>query len=232
MDAAGPAAAIVARGLARRLGTRWALRGVDLDIPRGRMVMIAGPNGAGKTTLVRVLATALRPTRGTLALLGAPADDPPRRDIGMVSHADHHYDSLTGRENLQLAADLGATRAPPDAVLARVGLAARADDPVATYSAGMRKRLAFARLLAKAPTLVLLDEPYAGMDPQGAALVDSLLAQWRADGTTVIVSTHQLGRVAPACDDAVLLRDGRVAWQGPAARMPAHDVGAAEAGTA
>jgi heme ABC exporter ATP-binding subunit CcmA len=230
MDAAGPAAAVVARGVARRLGTRWALRGVDLDVPRGRMVMVAGPNGAGKTTLVRVLATALRPTRGTLALLGAPPDDPPRADIGLLSHADHHYDALSGRENLQLAADLGATRTPIAAVLARVGLEARADDPVATYSAGMRKRLAFARLLAKAPALVLLDEPYAGMDPQGAALVDALLAQWRADGTTVVVSTHQVRRVAPACDDAVLLRDGRVAWRGPAAHLP--DLGAAEAGHA
>lgn len=181
--------------------------------------MIAGPNGAGKTTLVRVLATALRPSRGTLTLLGAPDDAPPRADIGLVSHADHHYDALSGRENLQLAVDLGATRRPIDEVLARVGLEARADDAVATYSAGMRKRLAFARLLAKAPALVLLDEPYAGMDPQGAALVDTLLAGWRTDGTTVLVSTHQLARVAPACDDAVLLREGRVAWRGPAAQV-------------
>jgi heme exporter protein A len=193
--------------------------------------MLCGPNGAGKTTLVRVLATALSPTSGALELFGSPPETA-RPRIGMVSHADHHYDDFTARENLLLSARLGAGRPErvPE-VLREVGLDDRADDVVRTFSAGMRKRLAFARLLLKAPALVLLDEPYAGLDPAGGTFVDGLLARWRAAGTSVVISTHQLARVAPACDGATVLAHGRVSWQGPAeeaaTRMAALGVEAA-----
>ncbi len=184
--------------------------------------MLCGPNGAGKTTLVRLLGTALSPTAGTLELFGVSAGEGVRHRVGMLSHADHHYDELTARENLQLAHDLGAARVSVSDTLARVGLAERADDAVRGFSAGMRKRLAFGRLLARQTDLVLLDEPYAGLDPAGAAFVDELLRAWRAAGTTVVVSTHQVQRVAPLCDRAVVLDSGRVAWTGPAAEAGSH----------
>lgn len=184
--------------------------------------MLCGPNGAGKTTLIRLLGTALSPTAGTLALFGMPADENVRPRVGMLSHADHHYDELTARENLQLAHDLGAARVPVADTLARVGLAARADEPVRGFSAGMRKRLAFGRLLGRRTDLVLLDEPYAGLDPAGAAFVDELVRAWRTAGTTVVVSTHQVQRVAPLCDRAVVLTSGRVTWTGPATDALAH----------
>ena len=184
--------------------------------------MLCGPNGAGKTTLIRLLGTALSPTAGTLDVFGLPTNEGIRRRVGMLSHADHHYDELTARENLQLAHDLGAASAPVLETLARVGLAERADDAVRGFSAGMRKRLAFGRLLARNPELVLLDEPYAGLDPSGAAFVDDLVRGWRAAGTTVVVSTHQVQRVAPLCDGAVVLAAGRIAWTGPAVDALAH----------
>jgi heme exporter protein A len=212
--------AIEARQLTRRLGPSWALRGVDLVLPQGRSLLLFGANGAGKTTLVRVLATALRPTGGTLTLFGAPPSQDVRPRLGLLSHADGHYDALSARENLAIAADLGPTQRGIDDVLAQTGLAARAADLVGTFSAGMRKRLAFARLLMKDPEIVLLDEPYAQLDPRGHTFVDDLLADLRARGRTVVVSTHMVERVAPFCDDAVRLDAGRVTWLGPAADAP------------
>ncbi|MFZ5482175.1 MAG: ABC transporter ATP-binding protein [Myxococcota bacterium] len=206
--------AIAATGLCRRYAARWALRGVDLRVERGRALMIVGANGAGKTTLVRVLGTALRPTQGSLELLGCAEPRDARPKVALLSHADGHYDDLTARENLAFAARAGGADA--DALLERVGLAARRHDVVRTFSAGMRKRLSFARLLCKRADLVLLDEPYAGMDPAGHAFVDGLLRELRAGGTTVVLSTHQVARGAELCDDAVRLDAGKVAWAGPA----------------
>lgn len=221
---ASPAAmAVSARGLARRMGGAWALRSVDLDVPVGRTCMLFGANGAGKTTLIRLLGTAIRPSLGTLRLFGQPAPEV-RSRIAMLSHADHHYDDLSAAENLRLGAMLSdpARVARIPAVLAEVGLAARADDAVRGFSAGMRKRLAFARLLLKDPELVLLDEPYAQLDPAGHELVDRLLRGWGAAGRTVLVSTHQVARVATLCEEAVQLDRGVVAWRGPAPEAPSH----------
>lgn len=205
--------------LARRYAGRWALRGVDLRVERGRALMIFGSNGSGKTTLIRLLGTALRPTSGRIELFGrAPEDDGVRARVAMLSHVDHHYDDLSALENLELAASLGPPRAgDPIEQLRAVGLEDRAGDLVRSFSAGMRKRLAFARLLWKRAELVLLDEPYAGMDPAGQALVDTLIGSLRATGTTVVLSTHQVDRGAGLCDEAVLLRAGRATWTGQAA---------------
>lgn len=204
--------AVDARKVTRRLGTAWVLLGLDLGVEEGATVMITGANGAGKTTFLRVLATALRPTTGTVGLFGSATPD--RARVGLLSHADGHYDELTGRENLALAGAM--VDRPVDGLLERVGLAGRGDDLVRAYSAGMRKRLAFARLLLKDPELVLLDEPYAQLDPEGHAWVDQLLRDLRARGRTVVVSTHMVERVAPFADTAVRLAAGRISWAGPA----------------
>ncbi len=220
-----PSPAIRAQNLTRRLGRTWALCGVDLEVQPGRSLMLFGANGAGKTTLVRVLATALRPTSGTLHVFGTPPDDATRRRIGLLSHADGHYDDLSARENLALAASLGDPVGSVVEVLDRVGLGPRADDTVGTFSAGMRKRLAFARLLLKDPEIVLLDEPYAQLDPAGHEFVDTLLAELRARGKTVVVSTHMVPRVATVCHDAVQLEKGRIRWSGDASSAPAQNAG-------
>lgn len=203
---------IETRAVSRRYGGRWALRGVDLEVQEGRALMLHGANGSGKTTLLRILATALRPSGGEVRLFGQPWGAAVRDRMALLSHADGHYDDLSARENLRLLSRPGVEEA-----LAAVGLAERGDDRVRGYSAGMRKRLGFARILMKKPTVVLLDEPYAALDPQGAAFVDELITRLRRDGTTLVVSTHQVARAATLCDDAMRLDLGRVSWTGRAA---------------
>jgi heme exporter protein A len=222
VDARAPAVAIHAAQLSRRHGGRWALRNLDLDVEAGTALMVFGPNGAGKTTLIRMLGTALAPTTGTLRLFGLPPGDQVRPRVAMVSHADHHYDDLSARENLRILARLCPRDGDPDALLEEVGLGGRGDDIVRTFSAGMRKRLLFARMLWKKPDLVLLDEPYAGLDPAGARWVDKLVLDLRGRGATVVMSTHQLARGARLCTEALMLRQGQAAWRGPASEAPAQ----------
>lgn len=219
--------AIETQGLSRRHGGRWALRGLDLRLEHGRSLMVFGHNGSGKTTLIRLLGTAQKPSSGTVRLFGLPPGDEARRRVAMLSHADHHYDELSAWENLDLARRLLPRDADARAILEHVGLGGRADDLVRTFSAGMRKRLAFARLLWKNADLILLDEPYAGLDPAGHRLVDELMATLRARGATVVFSTHQVDRGARLCDEALLLEGGRAKWRGPAHEAPAQAVEAA-----
>ena len=199
-----------ALGVGRRLGGRWALRDVSVAVRRGESVMLHGPNGSGKTTLLRVLASALSPTTGTVRTFGGePREN--RRRIGLLSHADGHWDELSGLDNLELARSLGKFSGSVAEVLDRVGLTSRAGDPVRAYSAGMRKRLAFARLLLKNPELILLDEPYAALDADGHGFVDELLNSFSGAGRTLIVSTHQTSRVRRFCDRELVLAEGRLA---------------------
>ncbi len=177
--------------------------------------MLFGRNGAGKTTLIRLLASAMRPSGGTLQWFGST--DPDRLRIAMLSHQDGLYDDLSAFEHLEMSAALLPARTgrpSPADLLDRVGLAARSASLVRTFSAGMRKRLAFARLLQKQADLILLDEPYSALDPQGAKLVDGLLDEFRAEGRTILTSTHQVERAAAHSDRAIQLESGRVNWVG------------------
>jgi heme ABC exporter ATP-binding subunit CcmA len=219
---------IDASQLARRYGRRWALSGVTLHVPAATAVMIAGRNGAGKSTLLRVLATAIRPDRGTVTVGGFDVVRD-RQDVrkltALLSHQNYLYDSLTARENLAVVADhLRVSRDRVMPLLEQVGLAARADDALSTFSAGMRKRLSFARVLLQEPRVVLLDEPYGALDPPGFALVDSVIAGLKAGGATILMATHQWERAATFCDTAVVLEQGKVFWQGPASEAMAHEV--------
>lgn len=205
--------------LGRRQGSRWTLKGVDLEVPKGQLLMVVGNNGSGKTTLLRLISQAWLPSAGKLQLFGAPPGPEAAARSALVSHADYLYDDLSAWENLSiLVRMLPKKDVDPLAVLAEVGLDKRRDDLVRTFSAGMRKRLALARLLWKRPDLVLLDEPYGQLDPAGGQMMDALFRRFRAAGTTLIVATHQVRRVGALCDRAIQLVDGKLAWEGPAAR--------------
>jgi heme exporter protein A len=222
-------AAVETEELGRRYGRRWALAGVSLTLPHGSVTMLAGPNGAGKSTLLRVLATAIRPDHGTALVAGHDvrlARQEVRRRVALLDHHGYHYEALTARENLEVAAHLmGRTDdARVEALLARVGLQGRADDPASTFSAGMRKRLALARVLLQDAAVVLLDEPYGELDPSGFRLLDGIIGEMRESGTTVLMATHLVERGASLCDHAIVLVGGQVAWSGPAAAVPV-DVG-------
>lgn len=227
-DAARPevAAAVEVVGLCRRYGRRWALADVTLSIPAGTLAMLAGRNGSGKSTLLRVLATAIRADLGHGRVAGfdlARERQRVRARVALLGHHSQLYEALTALENLQVVArflGLDARREALVSALAEVALAERADDPVTTFSAGMRKRLALARTLLQPADVVLLDEPYGALDPPGFHLIDGVLRRLRARGTTVVMATHLVERGSRQCDLGFVLENGRLAWSGRAADLP------------
>jgi heme exporter protein A len=221
MSAPHPAVAATALGRAYR--GRWAIADVHIELAPGRSLLLAGPNGAGKTTLLRLLATAIRPSTGTIHLHGIDtAADPVgvRNRLALLSHRGHLYSELSALQNLSTAADISGREADLLGLLDRVGLHGRANDAVRTFSAGMRKRLAFARLLLQEPDIVLLDEPYGQLDPSGFALVDRLIGELQDEGRTLVLSTHLVDRGAALLQSGMVLVGGRVQWVGPATGVP------------
>ena len=216
------AVALETSGLSRRYGRRWALRDVSLSVPQGSVVMLAGRNGSGKSTLLRVLATALRPDHGSVRVAGhdvRAGRDRVRHAVALLGHQSFLYEALSARENLEVAASLLGRPLDPG-VLARVGLAARADDPVSSFSAGMRKRLSLGRVLLQHKPVALLDEPYGELDPPGFELLDGVIAELRARGATVLMATHLVDRGRRLCDGALLLDEGQLVWSGRADELP------------
>ena len=209
------APAVHAHGLVKQFGPRRALDGVDLSVPEGAFLSIFGPNGAGKTTLLRTLALLSRPTRGSLALMGVDALDEPdelRARIGLISHRSMLYGDLSAQENLEFFSAL--YRGEPDRgrireLLELVELDHRRHDAVRTYSRGMQQRLSIARALVNDPDLVLLDEPYSGLDPHAAELFDELIARVR-EGRTFIMVSHDLEKGFDLCTHALIMARGQV----------------------
>ena len=229
-------AAVETVELARLFGRSAALAGVSLRVDAGRTVALLGPNGAGKTTLLRILAGALRPSFGTARVHGLDvATDSAlvRRLVAYLPHANGLYPDLTGRENLAFAATMlgqpGATATQRvDSALSAAGLAVAAGGRVGTYSAGMRRRLAVARLLLHDAPLMLLDEPHAALDAEGVALVDRLIGGWREEGRTVLIASHQADRVLAQSDGWVRLEGGLLAEAGGEGARPQAPDGTSE----
>src|SRR3954451_9343725 len=216
-DPASPA--VHTEGLGKRFGTRAALDGVDLEVPRGVAFGFLGANGAGKTTLIRLLLGLAVPTTGRMRLLGheLPAGRAAAlARVGAIIEEPRFHPHLTGRENLGLfaAARGAAARARIDGALERVGLAARAGDRVKGYSLGMRQRLGVARCLLADPELLILDEPMNGLDPAGILEMRALIRELVGEGRTVLLSSHLLDEVEKTCDLAAIVDLGRVVAQG------------------
>jgi heme exporter protein A len=222
------APAIELEGLTRRYGERVALRDVTLSLPAGATLVVFGPNGAGKSTLLRVLSTLLRPHSGTTRVLGHALPDEGwaiRGRIGLLGHAPLLYRDLTGRENLAFHArlhDVALARA--DALLDQVGLAARAQDKVHTYSRGMVQRLAVCRAVLHDPELLLLDEPRANLDPAAREIVEPLIGA--ASGRTRVVTSHDPAGGLADADLALGLREGAAALLAPADAVDPAQIGA------
>jgi ABC-2 type transport system ATP-binding protein len=212
-------AAILTHGLTKRYGETLAVDGLDLRIERGEVFGLLGPNGAGKTTTILMLLGLTEPTSGSVRIVGL---DPTRqavavkRNVGYLPDAVGFYANLTGRQNLRYTARLNRI-APEDAerridaLLDQVGLAHRADDPVAAYSRGMLQRLGIADALVKDPEVLILDEPTIGIDPEGVAQMLELIR--RISGgrrVTVLLSSHLLGQVQAICDRIGIFVGGRL----------------------
>ena len=208
--------AIEARGLVKQFGGRRALDGLDLPLPPGAFLSGFGPGGAGKTTLLRGLALLARPTGGELRILGVDALEDPdvlRSRIGLISHKSMLYGDLTARENLAFFASLYGLEGPEadariDELLRLVELDHRVNDCARTFSRGMQQRLSIARALINDPELVLLDEPYSGLDPHAAELFDRLIARVR-DGRTFVMVSHDLEKGFDLCTHALIMARGR-----------------------
>jgi heme exporter protein A len=189
---ASPAIQLI--GVTRVFGAVPALVRAQLQVERGETILVRGPNGAGKSTLLRVIATAISPTFGSGRVMGFDLGrdrEEIRRRVELLGHRTRLYEDLSGRENLRFSCALfGLDAAAVPLVLETVGLGESANERVRGYSQGMRQRVALARLLLRRPELLLLDEPYAGLDDGGKDLVDRMVLDARRDGRTVVLATH------------------------------------------
>lgn len=210
---------IEVRGLVKSFGSKVALGGVDLDVAEGEFLTLVGPNGAGKTTLIRILATLTKPTSGSVRIAGCDLvkqGAEVRRRIGLASHQTLLYGDLSAEENLRF---YGRMYEVPEleeritALLQRVGLEHRRHDLVRTFSRGMQQRLSIARALLHDPALLLLDEPYTGLDQHAAEVLREVLLTLVGRSRTVLMTTHNLERGLEICDRAAILVNGRIAYQ-------------------
>ena len=224
-DTSVPAAdpAVVTRGLSKRFGSRLAVDGLDMVVPRGAVYGFLGPNGSGKTTTIRMLLGLVEPTSGTRSLLGHAIPREASRalpQVGALVEGPAFHPYLSGRSNLARldAADLWSdprtARTRIDAALDRVGLLATAGKRYRAYSLGMRQRLAIAASLLTPRELLVLDEPTNGLDPQGTREVRHLVASLAEDGATVLISSHLLSEVEQICSHLGIMSDGRLVAQG------------------
>lgn len=192
-----------------------AVRGIEFSLAEGEFLTIFGPNGAGKSTLLRLIAGLLRPSAGELRIAGETIGDGDgqwRRNVGMLSHQSFLYAGLTAEENLDFYArlyELGDRRSRVREGLDGVGLWPRRADLVRGFSRGMQQRLALARALLHNPGVVLLDEPYTGLDPHAAAMLGGVLERLRREGRTVLLVTHNLSQGLELADRVAVQAGGR-----------------------
>jgi lipopolysaccharide export system ATP-binding protein len=220
------APALAAEGLRKAYGGRRVVDGVGFEVRGGEVLGLLGPNGAGKSTVFRMLAGVETPDAGTVRLAGASLDGLPlhrraRAGLGWLPQEDTLFRDLDVAGNVRLAADASGVTEPPEAFLARTGVEALARRSVVDLSGGERKRVAIARLLALRPRVLLLDEPFAGVDPVAVRALSALVRALAADGLAVVLTDHAVRDALGACDRAVLLDGGVVHVEGSPAEVAA-----------
>ena len=205
--------AIELDGLTKHFGDVVAVDNLDLTVEEGEIFGFLGPNGAGKSTTIDILLDFIRPTSGTVRVLGldAQADSlEVRRRTGVLPDAYHVYDRLTGRQHLEFAIELKETDDDPEEVLERVGIADAADRKAGGYSKGMKQRLVLAIALLGDPDLLILDEPSTGLDPNGAKEMRDIIRAENERGTTVFFSSHVMEQVEAVCDRVAIINRGEL----------------------
>lgn len=213
-DAQSARPAIEANALTRAFGRRVAIRGLTFAVNDGECLALFGPNGAGKTTLLRILAGLLRPTSGAAHIAGVklPGGAEARAVVGLISHQSMLYSALTARENVEFTARLYGLESPRQAAmraLQRMRLDERAESPVRSLSRGMQQRVSIARAIVHEPRVVLLDEPYTGLDETGAAALTAALQSLKSGGAALVLVTHHLGEGLALATHTAIMRDGQ-----------------------
>ena len=219
-----------AEGLQKHFGDVEALAGLDLAVPSGSVLAVLGPNGAGKTTLIRTIATLIRPTAGTLRVVGIDVVKEPkrvRRSIGLAGQYAAVETALTGRENLRMVArlfghDSRTAKVAADRVLDQMSLTDAGDRPVRTYSGGMQRRLDLGASLVGAPRLLLLDEPTTGLDPRSRNELWVAIEELAAAGTDVLLTTQYLDEADRLADLIAIIDHGRVVASGTGDELKAQ----------
>ena len=225
VNASVRAASIEVKSLTKRFGAVTAVDDLSFTVEAGRITGFLGPNGAGKTTTLRILLDLAAPTSGSCTIGGRPYRDipDPSRHVGAVLEATNFHPSRRARSHLQMMAiEAGVASPRIDAVLALVGLTADAKRKVGGYSMGMRQRLQLAGALLGDPSVLILDEPSNGLDPQGIAWLRDLLRHLAAEGRTILVSSHLLAEMAQTVDDVVIVSKGQLRAQGPLSILTAR----------
>jgi len=218
-------AVLSCENVAKRFGRTTALRSVTLSVQEGEFVAVFGHNGAGKSTLLNIVATLIRSYEGTVSLFGgdlAKANEETRRSLGFMSHDSFLYADLTAYENLVFYARLYGIRDPSGAVramLGRVDLAHKAQSIVRELSRGMKQRLSLGRAFLHSPKLLLLDEPYTGLDETACVNLNNMLSEFTAGGGTVMLTTHDIDRGFRVANRILVLNQGRVVMESRTAEI-------------
>ena len=210
--------AISVQGLTKSFGERVAVEDLSFDLAGGSVTGFVGANGAGKSTTIRMLLGLIRPSAGSAHVLGHPISDPAAylSRVGALVEAPAFYPQLSGYRNLLALTRLaGLPTTRVDEVLAVVGLADRGTDRYKNYSLGMKQRLGIAAALLHDPELLILDEPTNGLDPAGIVEIRGLLLELSEQGTSVLVSSHNLSEIQAVCHGIVLIQHGQLLWSGP-----------------
>ncbi len=216
--------ALRAIGLGRRFGAAWAVRGMDLEVHRGRVLGLLGPNGAGKTTTVRMLTALIEPSEGTATIDGFDIRTEPdavRARVGILTETPGLYDKLSAEANLDFFGRLygldKATRGERiEHYLRLFSLWDRRSDVAGTFSKGMKQKLAIARALVHDPSVIFLDEPTAALDPEAAFVVREAIEGLRQAGRTIVLATHNLDEADRLCDEVAFVRGGLLRVDSPA----------------
>ncbi len=221
--------AVETRSLTKSFGSMKVLRGLDLKVARGITLAIFGPNGAGKTTLIKMLASVMRPTSGTILIEGQDMKehaDEIRAKLGLLAHQSYLYGTLSAEENLVFYGKMYGVanlKERVSEVMSIVGLGSRRHDRVATFSRGMLQRLSLARAILHHPSLLLLDEPDTGLDPEGLAAMWEIIRK-EAPGRTVIFTSHNFERALGVCDEVAVLVRGKIAYSSQSCHLTADSL--------
>ena len=213
------------RGVSRRFGDVMAVDNLTLSLGAGEIMGFLGANGAGKTTTIKMLLGLIRPTSGTVSVLGGdPSDAKVRAKIGYMPEIAYYYPYLNARELLAFYGGLcgmdGKTiRARTDELLSTVGLADAAKRPLKTYSKGMLQRAGIAQALLHDPDLLVLDEPFTGLDPLARIHFRELMHRLREQGKSIFFSSHELGETELLCDKVAIMKAGQAVYQGPVRQL-------------
>jgi heme exporter protein A len=208
--------AIETRDLTKHYGSRQVLRGIDLSVKSGESLVLFGPNGAGKSTLIRILCTLMKPSGGTAKVAGCNIVDDPdgvRANIGLIGHSSYLYEDLTAVENLRFYLRMHAV----DAIERRIaealkvtGLERAMSNRTRTFSTGMKKRLCIAKIVARPPHVLFLDEPYSGLDEDGIRMLNHFLLTLKTEGCTMFMVTHHREQGLSTAERALYLDGGKL----------------------